>query len=564
MIRLRIASGLALCILAGTAHGGIGTTVHNLSVSGPGTIKAASEAEICVFCHTPHNSSPSGPLWNRHDPGTTYTPYNSTTIQAAPGQPSGVSILCLSCHDGTIALGDLISRPGTPMQGGITTMPPGPTNLGTDLSDDHPISFVYADSYAGKPTEFVPPGALTGPVHLDAAGRLQCTSCHEPHDNTFGKFLVTSNAAGALCVTCHLKYGWDGPASHKTSGAIWNDMTVAERACENCHLPHTAGNPQRLLRQPEEEANCSVCHDGSVARTNIMGEFGKMYRHPIMDTRGVHDPVEPAIVDQRHVECFDCHNPHAASSSGSPAGPLLGVRGVSSTGSEVPAPPGIAFEYQLCFRCHADSPGKPPPPTARQFPETNVRNEFSTAGPSYHPVVGEGRNPDVPSLIPPLDTASIIKCTDCHNNDDLSGARGPHGSIYPTLLEREYRTQDGTTESAAAYAMCYKCHDRTSILGNDSFPLHRFHITGDGGMGHGGGPKTPCNVCHDPHGSQQVHLVNFDVSVVSPSSSGRLEHYSTGTFSGGCYLSCHGQNHNPCTYGGMGRGCMGMGGGAPP
>ena len=88
-------------------------------------------------------------------------------------------------------------------------------------------------------------------------------------------------------------------------------------------------------------------------------------------------------------------------------------------------------------------------------------------------------------------------------------------------------------------------------------------------MGMGGNLNTPCNVCHDPHASNFEKLINFDTSVVSPSpSTNRLEYNSTGTRSGECYLSCHGRDHNPCTYGaggggmgmGMGMGC-GMGGG---
>ena len=85
-------------------------TVHNLSVSGPGSVRAASETEVCIFCHTPHDSRPESPLWNRQDPGVTYVLYNSSTVQAMTGQPDGSSVLCLSCHDGTIALGNVLSR----------------------------------------------------------------------------------------------------------------------------------------------------------------------------------------------------------------------------------------------------------------------------------------------------------------------------------------------------------------------------------------------------------------------------------------------------------------------
>src|SRR3954451_17667369 len=85
---------------------------HNLSVSGPGDIKSATETEICIFCHTPHRGTGETPLWNHALSSATYTPYTSSTIKAAVGQPTGASKLCLSCHDGTVALGLVNSRSG--------------------------------------------------------------------------------------------------------------------------------------------------------------------------------------------------------------------------------------------------------------------------------------------------------------------------------------------------------------------------------------------------------------------------------------------------------------------
>ncbi len=61
---------------------------HNLSVTGPGTIKAATENQVCLFCHTPHVASPEAPLWNRFASGAPYTPYSSTTaLSPPPGSP---------------------------------------------------------------------------------------------------------------------------------------------------------------------------------------------------------------------------------------------------------------------------------------------------------------------------------------------------------------------------------------------------------------------------------------------------------------------------------------------
>ncbi len=60
----------------------VSNTRHNLSVSGPGTVKATSEQELCIFCHAPHSRSPLTPLWNRNVSGSTYTTYSSSTTRA--------------------------------------------------------------------------------------------------------------------------------------------------------------------------------------------------------------------------------------------------------------------------------------------------------------------------------------------------------------------------------------------------------------------------------------------------------------------------------------------------
>lgn len=561
----RLAAGLlavaAFGLPAISAQCGVANTKHNLSVSGPGAIRATEETQICLFCHTPHNASPRGPLWNRRDSGGTYTPYSSSTAVAAPGQPTGASVICLSCHDGTIALGEVLSR-STPitLAGGVTTMPSGSGRLGTDLSDDHPISFVYSSILASQRGELADPATLTGPVRTDATGQLQCTACHDPHIDTYGQFLVLSNQSSALCRTCHVKNYWS-QSSHRLSSATWNGVspdpwphtswvTVADNACESCHRPHSAGGRQRLLNYPAEEDNCYSCHNGNVAAKNLQAEFSKVSRHPLLDTTGVHDPAEASVVQARHVECVDCHNPHGTKSgAGTPPGPLTGIRGVTLAGAGINP---ITSEYQVCFRCHGDSPGKPTPPTPRQIAQANVRLEFDTVNPSFHPVAGPGKNPNVPSLIAPLTVSSTLRCSDCHNNNSGSnaggvGPNGPHGSAYPRLLERQYLTLDNTSESSSAYALCYKCHSRTSILGDQSFSKHKLHIVEK---------KTPCNICHDPHGISVTQgnsinnskLINFDISVVTPDSSGRFRYESQGTFKGACYLKCHNQDHKPETY----------------
>jgi len=576
---------LLAVLLASSAHAGIATTKHNLSVSGPGTVKATSEAEICVFCHAPHNTSPSGQLWNRRV-GLSYTPYTSSTRKSAAGQPNGASLLCLSCHDGTIALGEVRNRAGAiGIAGGVTALPAGNALIGTDLSDDHPVSFVYDASLQAARGELAAPSTLVKPskVRLDASGRLQCTACHDPHDNTNTKFLVVANTASALCQTCHLKNYWSG-SDHKNSAKTWNNIapnpwphttgtSVAANACENCHRPHTAGGGKRLLNYAAEEANCFPCHNGNVAAKNIQTEFNKASVHHVANYTGIHDPTEAASVATSHVECVDCHNPHAAnatagSTPGGSATPTLpgsqlGVRGISIGGIEVnPA----TAEYEICFRCHADGAGNTPAAsTPRVIVQNNKRLEFTSTNPSYHPIAAAGRSTNVPSLVAGWTTSSRVKCTDCHNNNagpystgsgttpSGTSVNGPHGSTNPTLLERQYTTTDGpsggATESAAVYALCYKCHDRTNILSNatGSFKEHNKHIVGE---------RAPCNTCHDPHGISSTQgsvlsnsrLINFNTAIVTRSGTQAIRWERVGTNGGRCYLVCHGANHNPWTY----------------
>ena len=537
-------------------------TVHNLSVTGPGTIKALSESEICIFCHTPHNSSPSGPLWNRNDPGLNFTLYNSSTTQATIGQPDGASLLCLSCHDGTIALGSVLSRPAIiDFSSGIITMPVGNTNLTTDLANDHPVSFVYNSALAAADGELVDPVNLQWPIKLEN-GKLQCTACHDPHKNIYTDFLVATTQYSDLCTECHEKDYWIS-TSHRNSTAVWNGSgndpwfhtpytTVSENACENCHNPHNAGLEQRLLNYLAEENNCLDCHNGNVASEDIKVQLNKPYNHNVYNYNLTHDASENALVLTKHVECEDCHNPHAArdltASAPNVQGFNVGTIGINLSGSDVDP---VQYEYEICFRCHADSPDKPASPTSRQIEQNNVRFEFDLGNPSFHPIAGPGTNPDCPSLIAPLTESSMIYCTDCHASDGVSSPAGPHGSTYPQILKFNYTTADYTPESYQAYELCYQCHDRNTIISSEpnSFQskVHNKHIVGE---------DTPCNACHDPHGisgsqgnsTNNTHLINFDVSIVSPIQMNNLKFEDQGSFKGRCYLRCHGKGHNPKSY----------------
>ena len=125
LLRATGAGVIALSLVAsGTALAGIANTRHNLSTTGPGGFVGvtAGTADICVFCHTPHaaNLSVAAPLWNKQNSGATYTTFStasSSTIDGTVLPVGSVSLACLSCHDGTQAMDNIINATGS---GGLT------------------------------------------------------------------------------------------------------------------------------------------------------------------------------------------------------------------------------------------------------------------------------------------------------------------------------------------------------------------------------------------------------------------------------------------------------------
>ncbi len=300
----------------------VAASKHNLSTDY--TLNPAGDTtdRVCVFCHTPHGATADGgggyvtPLWNRTLSAETYTLYNDTTtdalkgvsIQATLGQPGGSSKLCLSCHDGTIAIGKVNVFSGlTDTSGGPETMPAGSgtttgftRNLGISLQNDHPISFTYDDTLAGADGELYTPsgvahidnrvsGAATPLVPLEN-GQVQCTSCHDPHviDNAAGvnnkfireglnRFQQTAgpssdtsfaSADDILCLSCHTKAGWKDSAhadeavaseTYTASATTLRDfpagIAVWEAACMNCHDTHTVQGARKLLREGTDDTN---------------------------------------------------------------------------------------------------------------------------------------------------------------------------------------------------------------------------------------------------------------------------------------------------------------------
>jgi len=212
---------------AGAALAGVAATKHNLSTSHSvtgQTIYSSDQTEICIFCHTPHDAikNNSITLWNHTlSAVATYGVYQSPTMNGTPTELGGVtpstaaaSNLCLSCHDGTVAINSFNNasnlNPTTTMVGTTGGMlPTGSTNLGNDLTNDHPVNFTYDTSLATADGSLVNPidasgSGLTNGLKL-YSGKVQCASCHDPHTSAQGAFLRTAMAGSQLCLSCHSK-----------------------------------------------------------------------------------------------------------------------------------------------------------------------------------------------------------------------------------------------------------------------------------------------------------------------------------------------------------------------
>lgn len=308
---LAVASAYAERIsdIRNTKHNFSATVIPALPDGSSRTVSAGSESQICAFCHTPHGATnaPRAPLWNRKLTGVTYTPYTSESLDAVDlGQPNTKSKLCLSCHDGTLAIGavNVLNRQEKPtiatrgtdasghMPGGMGERTGFTRKLGVDLTNDHPISFTYDSAQAFRDGELRDPAAVShlgerSPGHKPLMplenGQLECVTCHDPHIRDSGgenvKFLRVNRfqasapiegrfdqANDIICLACHEKEGWaksahalPAVANERYTNAAADlrefprNMQVWQAACLNCHDMHTVQGSRRLLREGTDD-----------------------------------------------------------------------------------------------------------------------------------------------------------------------------------------------------------------------------------------------------------------------------------------------------------------------
>lgn len=580
-VALRLAplclAGILLVAICGSAlgKGSVLGSPHNLSASGPATgTHTQQEVRVCIFCHAPHNAQSGTVLWNHDLPSSAgYIPYGSSTLLAVVSPvPTGASRVCLSCHDGTIALSSFKGSTVTDLP---ALMPGIATNFSKNLSANHPVSFVYDSGLANrKQNTLAQPQTLPPATRLGKYGNLECTACHDPHDNEFGKFLVMSNgAAGSpLCTACHTYSGWSlsaAPHYSATRPRSASDPTPVS-GCMNCHDAHNAAKPQRLLHYVNEEDNClRNCHY-SVPK-DLTGVFTKVYRHPVEASNSAHDENEMLPAVTYHVECVDCHNPHLTNGTGSPLAAPPNLNGALREVRKDSQGTIATTEYDICYKCHSGAnawrfSGVTNPKIKRSITEPDLQRCFDSSNPSMHPVANmrttvKGAASLFTGVNSLLSSTSRIYCSDCHGNDQSTkaggtGPNGPHGSNYEHILIARYDLPAAPQGySDIMFDLCFRCHSKDFILnGGSGFAMS---TGGNEHMKHVQLRGIPCFACHDPHGvpvnpsdptapkgtaANNAHLINFSLDYAA---STQLPNpvYQTATpttgGSGSCMVACH-------------------------
>lgn len=489
--------------------------------------------------------------------------------------------------------------------------------------------------------------------HIGNAARPKdCATCHYMKDHRGGivklhdaddRTVVYTYNAGApdtlngFCISCHDGDGaqdplitngtpfYDGVTPPSVDETLWNASAhgtaaqnigcMGDGSSTGCHGNGHGSNKSNMLSlfdktadgsadpMDEEEELCLSCHGGGgVATVQVHLAFSSytntgtgFYKHDPEATYRLHDKNENtgaafASGGNRHVECVDCHNPHAAKTGTATAPALLpsltGASGVDPAYSGIGAPTGftwlsnVTYEYQVCFKCHSSFTTLPSySPDGwdgsafvanglLKLTTGGINNQiadkrdmaeaFNPANGSHHAVMAAGTNANISASTfqAGYTFASRLYCTSCHNNSGSATAgqgKGPHGSANIHILDKgfagvaQYKTIHNDAIMASTNEVCTKCHKSGSYYTASTasrFNKHKFHVD----------QKVQCYVCHNTHGSEQFHLINFnrnDANCLTGfgttyNSQTAYKHalYNPSLINNGCIITCHGIDHS--------------------
>ncbi|OUS27996.1 hypothetical protein A9Q98_08590 [Thalassotalea sp. 42_200_T64] len=419
------------------AESNIRNTKHNLSANSGNTLSADTETQICVFCHTPHGAtSGAAPLWNRElNTNSSYTMYDSLSFDARgeiANTPGGSSKLCLSCHDGTIAIGKVnvsngVVNPNIVMQGtaGDGTMRAGSgtssgytRDLGVNLSNDHPISFTFNTDLANADGELRDPATAT---YTENAQTKTLIGDRLPGDHP----LIPTENGQVQCTSCHDPHIWDPTDTNRK-------FLRANRLQKN--TPATGGN-----FNPDNDQICIACHD-----KNKMGNAWGLSAHANSST--ANETYSDAAATLREFPlgtkvwqagCLNCHDTHTVNNS---RRLLRAGTDHAADGITAPKLSGSSAIEQTCYQCHRPQAQSALTSSFNSVPD--IYSDFNDAGNIHMPISNSDQNKTEIhnitdgdfiedrgklGLTNPLNRH--VECTDCHNPHRVMKAKKFNASV---------------------------------------------------------------------------------------------------------------------------------------
>jgi predicted CXXCH cytochrome family protein len=550
--------------------------MHDLSPGGISPVKGGLSA--CLFCHAPHSAMGAKALWSEKLSTTTYTLYTGTLNQEQQPALGSSSNLCLSCHDGTVAVGQTTPYGNIRMQGAMYPQ----DVFGTSLQGVHPFNFKLP---LDQNTPNLWPEVIAGTgTHNRAVklidGNVQCTSCHDPHNQNIDpvaqKFLVMDNTGSALCLACHTTDPGPGPmgalspagttrasaarlaSAHRPLGALMLVSTSSSTSAPtlaNTSAPMSALTELATFEEGEESTSSP-----KPRRPNPLA-YWQASAHALASHKVSKGARVGSYGTGARNGCMSCHMPHNA-----PGGKSL-------LAGPIPSVPNMDAATQNCITCHNGSSVVSP-----TIP--NVFAEFAKTG---HPFPTTTNKHTVGESTV-LNNNRHATCVDCHNphssrrSDSLSSTRIRAAQYGAAGIS----ATDGTTvinRATDQYETCLRCHgtsagkqtltqfgylpvwtvssgdplniipqfsrtatsahpvmrDRNSPLSQPSLLQYMWNQSGTV-QGRAMGTRILCTDCHNsddnrefggngpngPHGSQYPHILErrYEMSQVAPPPAG--------------------------------------------
>ena len=438
------------------------------------TVKATSESQVCVFCHTPHGATLGvTPLWNRKLSSATYVPYTSSSldanvIQGTLDQPGGSSKLCLSCHDGTLAIGSVnvlngvgwaegsqtIDMTGTAASGvmasGSGTTTGYTRNLGIDLTNDHPISVTYTTALSDRDGELrsvdanqkypagtgtiigvrslgYRPKAPLEPTGAGGLGQIQCAACHDPH-------------------------------VRETDPAMGNQKFL--------RLNRFQVNTPTAIYNSTSDTNCLACHD----KNQAVGIWAySAHANPLVATQTYTDTAAnqrefpttantaPTNLPVWQAACLNCHDTHT----------VQGSRWLLREGTDSIATPkaggGSAIE-ETCYQCHSNDANTAITPLTTV---PNIKSDYTLIGGRHMPITSaeQAAGSEVHDIGGNFNDTGFVDCT------------GPTNKCGADFVERRLKLGVGNPNNR--HAECTDCHNPHRVVKFRSFAPANLAATPD-------------------------------------------------------------------------------------